>query len=261
MSILLFLESNIIYLFQVYPSDEDTYNNAMTQYLLVRSKFQEMFEQKHKRAIPLRPKNIWMLHAGRLAQDMGSLAVIDTQFGEQKNAHMKQFSQLASQTKNVLQTVANREKFFMAAHERNTIRLYGSPSRKVELSTASQEVKDAVNSCMTLPQNFDFYKNLILLDGAFHSNSKCGVMYGNPRDPLLGIIVIIAVYKPTNSIFFIVKVAQTQRVNHLGLNVIVNVKEEPLLLRSDQIVLSRPINTYERKDHNGTLRSYTAQFF
>jgi hypothetical protein len=234
---------------------------AQKNYLLIRSKFQEAFESKHGKDIPLRPKNIWLLHAGRLAQEMGSLALVDTQFGEQKNAQIKQFSQRAGQTKNVLMTVASREKCFMAVKGPSNDDLTGRPFRQIELSTASSDVKTAIYECISAIKNFDFYSNFKLFDGVFKANSQCCVLFGNPRDPAIGIIVTIAVSKLTKAIFFVVKEATAEAVKHLGLNVIVNISDSSFLLRSDQIVYSRPINIYKLMDHNGTIKSYTAQLF
>jgi hypothetical protein len=245
--------------FKVFPGDKKAYDDALSNYLSKRLEFQDQYERRHTKKIPLKPKNIWMLHAGRLAKDMGSLSQVDTQFGEQKNAQIKQFSQRSGQAKNVLETVANREKCFMAVNEihKNS---RGQPTSPFVLQNSSDKIREAVQSTISVPSNFSFFKNLELFDSIFKSNFRCGVLHGDPRNPKLGIIAAVAVHKPTQQYFFVLQDTKTFSVKRLDI-LRIEICNSFLLLKSTEIVLAKPVNIYERKNHSGYNQFYSASYF
>jgi hypothetical protein len=244
---------------EVLPGDLQIYDEAMIDYLCKRKLFKEQFERSHKKTIPLRPKNIWLLHGGRLAKEMGSLAHLDTQFGEQKNAQLKQFGQRAAQTKNVLLTVAQREKNFMYLKqvEKNSC---GQVLVPYLLMSCADNTQQAVKEAISNVDSYNFYKKFKLFDEVFLSGFKCGAFYGEPREPDLGIIVTFVENKLSKQVYFVMEESTTEIVRHLDLLKIVP-KKSYFLLKPSQIVLGKVINIYERKDHSGNLALYSASFF
>jgi len=94
---------------EVLQRDKDNFTLAYCEYLTNWLKFSKKYESTHKKQINLTPKHVWVMHYGRLAQEMGSMAHVDTQMGEQKNALTKSYIQRARQRKNILYTISRRE--------------------------------------------------------------------------------------------------------------------------------------------------------
>jgi hypothetical protein len=238
----------------------ELYDDAMEDYLRKRVVFQKHFETMNpSKKIPLRPKNVWLLHGGRLSKEMGSLAHADTQFGEQKNAQMKQFGQRAGQTKNLLETLACREKNFMALNsiEKSSV---GKTLSLVPLSKCSKEVQEAVNSSINFPQNFQFFRKFILFDSVFAGGFECGVFHSHPRRPKFALIATVAAHKSTGEVFFVCQESNTTVVKHLDL-LEIEILNSFFLLKPSQIILGKPINIYKRENCLGQLKLFTASFF
>ncbi len=242
--------------------DEDfqTYNEAMKDYLAKRLIFQRQYEDSNPKgeSIRLKPKNIWLLHGGRLAKEMGSLSLVDTQFGEQKNAQLKQFGQRASQTKNVLLTLGKREKRFMAVNkmEKN----YGKTYGPVSIQHCAIEIREAVESCIRDPNNFSFFSKYQMFDSVIFGSFETAVAYRHPRNPFYGMVATVAVHNKTQEVFFVLQETKTCKVTHLDL-----LKIEPsnkfLLLKPSQIVLGKALNIYKRPNQTSQIVSYIANFF
>jgi len=244
---------------EVFPEDDQAYEEAMNDYLSKRFVFQEKFEKRHQRKIPLRPKNIWILHAGRLSKEMGSLAHLDTQFGEQKNSQLKLFGQRSCQTKNVLLTVSQREKQFMAMAKREKNPLWNLIGL-VPFENCSEDTQRAIKSAITNENNYHFFSKLILFNSVFCGGFECGVFYGHPRVPHFGTIVIVAEHRLSKQAYFVVQKSATTIVEHLDL-VKISQTESFFLLMPSEIVLGKPVNIYKLKDHCGNDSFYTASFF
>ena len=76
----------IVSLKEVFLDDHAKFYILYVAYLWKRMAFASEYKQHRGSGIPLVPKHVLALHHGQLEAEMGSLAHLDTQIGEQKNA-------------------------------------------------------------------------------------------------------------------------------------------------------------------------------
>lgn len=241
---------NIIAWKEVYEGDLDQFRSSMCQYLTQRLEFQIEYEQSKNKMLPLLPKNIWALSYGRLAQQMGSMAHLDTQFGEQKNCILKEYGQRAKQTVNVIETISRREVQFNAVQEEQGKRSSEEKlSGLINFDALPEDVQMIVNDALPNVQNYRLYKRLHILGFVFRADSETCVAHENPRTPELSLLVGIAEHILSKRVFFIVKKQHQTKMEHLDI-IKLDAVDLSFTLMPSELVFARPINRYKCLDHN-----------
>ncbi len=222
------------------------------EYLAVRQNFKEELDSQNIR-FPLVPKHIWMFHYSRLTQLCGSVAHLNTQIGEQKNAIIKSHSQRAKQTKNVLHTIAKTEKVLSSIRvcKDKEISPFSNFCR-TELDILPECLKtDITNHCFSrglLQTDFVYYKRVQLFGFKFRAGNNSCICYNDPRRPLFGLIHTIAREAEGNRLFFIVENLTRTLVPNLDLLVLEKMGTYQWVEPRD-LVLGHPINIYPMSNY------------
>ncbi len=201
-----------------------------------------------------------MFHYSRLTQICGSVAHLNTQIGEQKNAVIKSHSQKAKQTKNVLLTIAKTEKVLSAlrvCNEKEVTPFMGSCKSKFDdlLEDLKVNIQNHCFSRNVEVTNFVFYKRVELFGFKFRSENQSCICHNDPRRPLLGMICIIAQELNTDKLFFIVEDMSRRLVPNLDLLILERTGSFRWVEARD-LVLGHPINIYPMTNHNNEEKLY-----
>jgi len=233
---------------EVFSEDFNIVKESTIGYLEKRLSFRDSLPFPAKDKFRLLPKHVWALSYGRLAQEMGSLANVNTQIGEQKNAMVKRHSQRACNTKNVFETITRRE--------RETIALKSNSSKHQipfeELSGIffhefNEEIQSLVLTHLPNHNHYNFLAKLKMTGFIFRADGKSCICTDFPRRPNMGAITVIAQNKVSKEIVFIVRELEQSLLNHLDILLIKHLDSYRVLSIHD-LVFGQPVNIYHLKN-------------
>jgi len=231
---------------EVFATDEAVYNDASMTYFETRLAIQQQLGTSKMRLVP---KHIWSIHYGWQAQAMGSLAHLDTNIGEQKNSQMKGHSQRAKQSKNVLKTMALREKFTTCFNSSAELLEYQPLGEKTFLNLCES---DKLLACRHSLQASVFFDSVQMWGSKFRSDGMTCVCLGHPREYDLFVIKLIM---KQDKLIFLLEEMRKEILGHLDLYVL-EPTDNFVLASPDNFVHGKPVRMYSLKDFSNSNKFY-----
>lgn len=228
-----------------FDEDIDILENSTVDYLQQRMNLRD--EQLRKGKIShLSCKHLWTLHYKYHINMLGSLSLLETNIPEIKNGKIRQLSQKAHQTRNVLLTIASRES------KQNAVRMFCKGLKtidgKEEINAAQVTDPDDISILKLKFRNLDnlfFYSRLETNGHTFRTDGKMLLIFHLEEIVFLGIAKLIIFNTEDETYSFLCEEATAQLIPHLGLYK-VDREQQCFVANFCDLSLGRPLQIYEK---------------